>query len=491
VRREILYSEDAGEAWAAVVEDGEVVEAAVEREGPDPIAGDIFSGLVRRVLPGMQAAFVDIGAEKAVFVHAADVPSGIAPDAPLAGGTRRISDLLREGQRILVQITKEALPDKGARATLHVSLPGRLLVHLPTVSQVALSRRIEDPAQRDCLTELMARVARAGEGWIVRTAGADAAEGDIAAEADSLRRLWAVIARAERELRGPARIHREEEVLGRLLRDLANESLAAVIADGEAAWAHARSRIEALAPAALSKLARHSGPRGTLMEYRQVHAVVDRALRPKIRLPSGGTIVISQTEALVAVDVNTARFVGASTQEETALATDLEAAREIARQIRLRNLGGIIVIDFIDLQEEESRRSVMAALTSELGRDRSRSRILDMSSFGLVQITRRRGSLSLDRVLMEDCPCCRGRGRVRSPQTLAHDIRSALGARPEAERRGGWIVRLNPGVASRLKEEAIRLPGDETHGRVRIIPDQGLPPSRFSIEPAEDDSAGS
>src|SRR5262249_14668531 len=205
-------------------------------------------------------------------------------------------------------------------------------------------------------------------------------EEDMAAEAEALRREWIAIERSAQSRRPPVRLHREEEALGRLLRDLTNENLDAIVADGPVSWERARERIEALAPAAAPKLERYDGPRGTLLDRRGVRAAVQRALRPKIRLPSGATIVISQTEALVAVDVNTARFTGRESQEDTALATNLEAAREIARQVRLRNLGGIIVVDFIDLEREESRRQVVDALAQGLSRDRSRSRILEMSS---------------------------------------------------------------------------------------------------------------
>ena len=484
VRREILTGQGPGESWAAIVEDGRVAEVWFESAGPEPAAGDIFSGLVRRVMPGMQAAFVDIGTDRAAFVHAADVPAVLGPEAPRVEGRRRIADLLTEGQRVLVQITKEPVRAKGARATLHVSLPGRLLVAVPTWKQTALSRRIEDEATRERLLGWMQRIARFEEGWIVRTAAAEATEEELAAEAATLRKEWATVARAGQNRKPPVLLRRDEDVFGRLLRDLAGDGLDAVVADGPAAFERARERIAALAPAVLPKLRCFEGHEGTLMERRGVRAALEGALQPRIRLASGATIVISQTEALVAVDVNTARFTGAATQEETALETDLEAAREIARQIRLRNLGGIIVIDFIDLERETSRARVVEALAAGLAGDRVPSRILGMSSFGLVQLTRRRGRLALDRALLDDCPCCRGTGRLKSARLIAHDVRAAIASRPEAG-EAGWIVRLHPSLAARFAgERAADLAGPEA-GPVRVEPDPEMGPHRFAIARAE------
>ena len=487
MHREILFSSDCGESWTVMLEDGEAVEAAVERLGIEPSVGNIYLGLVRRVLPGMQAAFVEVGADRTVFVHAEDIPFPFADETGKAVSPRPgIEQILREGQRLAVQITKEALPHKGARASLHLSLPGRLLVFSPTLPQVGVSRRIEDPAERDRLREAVGAFTLPGEGFIVRTAGAGASLQDLAAEAERLRGIWREVARAIGRREAPALLHREEDLLGRLLRDLPGEGLDAIVVEGEEAFERCRQWLEKMSPALAARLQRYSNER-PLLEQRGVRAEIERALRPKIRLPSGGTIVITQTEALVAVDVNTSRYVGSKTLEETALNMNLEAAREIVRQIRLRDLGGIIVIDFIDLEEEASRKKLTEAIGRELARDRSRSRVLEISPFGLVQLTRKRSRLGLDRMLLESCPACSGSARVKSTMTLFYEIRREIARQPEEILAGSLEVKVHPSVADRIRKCHLELSAGlrrAPRGGLRIEEDPSVPIGRFALVPA-------
>ena len=488
MRREILYSSDEGESWAALIEDGQLVEVSVERfagSSGEPLAvGDIHTGIVRRILPGMQAAFVEVAGERTVFLHARDVwlePEEEEEDGEAAAAPPDISSLLHEGQRVLVQIAKEALPHKGARATLHVSIPDRLLVYGPSQAHAGVSRRIVDPAERARLREAILSFARPGEGFIARTAAEGAPVERLLSSAETLRALWRDVESAARAASGPELVRREEDLLGRILRDLVPNEPVEILVEGEGAHERCLDALAALEVPSVATVSRHSGP-APLFEERGIWAEVERSLRPRIRLRGGGTIVITQTEALVAVDVNTSRSVAGQTPEQTALGADLEAAREIARQLRLRDLGGIIVIDFIDLEEEASRRELSEALGAELARDRAHTRVLEISPFGLVQLTRKRARASLDRELLEDCAFCGGSGRVKSAQTLMREIRRALRSRVASGRRQAATVSLQPADARRLRDAGLSLAGvSGLPERVEVKEDPALPPGRFEI----------
>jgi ribonuclease G len=464
----------------------------VERDAARALHGNVYLGRVRNILPGMQAAFVDLGLEKDGFLYVEDAPGprrspvedeavalGVAARSPASGTPMRIEARVREGESLLVQIAKDPIAGKGPRVTAHLALPGRLLVFLPGFEHVGVSRRIEPEEERTRLRADLAalrdRLAMPG-GLILRTAGARAVDAALEADARDLLAAWSAIDRRRGDA-APALVHRESGAVERAVRELVREGLDEVIADSGEAFDEAERALQRL-PEGGASVQRHPGPE-PLFEARGLESQIARALRPRVWLKSGGHIVVHPTEALVAIDVNTGKFVGRSDFEETILRTNLEAVREIVRQIRLRDLGGLIVIDFIDMQREESREALRQTLAAELLRDRARSRVLPLSEFGLVEITRQRTGPSLDRVLLHPCPACQGTGWVRSDETVAAElVREARRLRRGA-RAGAVRARLAPGVAAR---HAARPPaqaraiGLETEDRLRLEADPELGP---------------
>jgi ribonuclease G len=508
VSRDILIEGAPGETRIALVEDDLLVELFLERPGDRGVAGNICKGRVSNVLPGMQAAFVNVGLERDAFLYIEDLVGGAAVleglgEAEFEGGSTtpeagrpndtgpppapaprpRIEGLLRPGQDLVVQITKDPVAQKGVRITTHVSLPGRMLVHLPTVPHCGVSRRIADAAERDRLRGIVEGVAASGDGgggFIVRTAGEGLEAAVFEKEARELASRWREILRQAETQAAPALLHQEAGVLEKVLRDLLQDDVREVLVEGEEAFRVADARVRAMDPALLPRLRRHEG--APLFVARRIEPQIERALRPRVWLKSGGSIVIHQTEALVAIDVNTGKFVGSRHPEETILRTNLEAAREIVRQIRLRDLGGIIVIDFIDMEEAESRARVAVQLEEDLRRDRSRSRMLQISEFGLVEITRQRTKRSLDRMLTEPCAACQGSGRVRSPETLLLDVARAVRRTP-GPRSEPVVIRAHPGVAAHLEGRVAQLEAwtGAPAGAIRIRADASLPNDQFDI----------
>ncbi len=474
MRREILIDSAPGEIRVALLEDDHLTEAFIERSGAPGFAGNVFKGRVANVLPGMQSAFLNIGLERNAFLYVEDIGSGAGHaarlfdepgddpprDPPAAPGPRAaIEDLVREGQEIVVQVTKDPVARKGARVTAHVALPGRYLVYVTDVPHVGVSRRIELPAERERLKYLVREVAQslgAPGGFIVRTAGESATAEDFARDARTLVGLWSDILRRGESLGAPALLHREAGAVGKVLRDLFHADVSGVRIETEALFREAVEFMSREDPALVDRILWHEGP-GALFEARGVPQQIERALRPRVWLKSGGYIVINPTEALVAIDVNTGKYTGTRRLEDTVLKTNLEAAREIVRQVRLRDLGGIIVVDFIDMEEAASREELLRVLESELRKDRSRSRMLQISEFGLVEITRQRTKPSLERTLCSPCPSCEGSGRIKSLPTVYFEIlREArrLFPGPEAV---PFVVRVHPALAGpmSLKREAL------------------------------------
>ena len=507
-RREILVEGVPGETRIALLEDDLLVELFLERTGDRGVAGNVCKGRVSNVLPGMQAAFVDVGLERDAFLYIedlvgsapaleglgeaefeadppvpdpADPPAG--PESPSPASRPRIEDLLRPGQDLIVQITKDPVGQKGVRITTHVSLPGRLLVYLPTVAHCGVSRRIATDGERDRLRDVVQGLAATlgeGGGFIARTAGEGIEAPAFEREARDLAARWKEIGRQAETRAAPALLHQESGALEKVLRDLLQSDVRQVLVEGEAVFRQAAACVQDMQPALLPRLQRHEGP--PLFVARRIDPQVERALRPRVWLKSGGSIVIHQTEALVAIDVNTGKYVGSRHPEETILKTNLEAAREIVRQIRLRDLGGIIVIDFIDMEERESRVRVAASLEAELRRDRSRSRMLQISEFGLVEITRQRTKRSLDRILMEPCAACMGSGRVRSLETLLLDVARAVRRAPGLQ-GGPVVVRAHPRLAAYLQDRVAQLEAwtAAPAGAIRIRSDAALQPDQFSV----------
>jgi len=510
MRREICIDSVPGEIRVALLEDDQLAEILIERETARGVAGNIYLGRVRNILPGMQAAFVDLGLERDGFLYvedaggpfpapedtlladeAADATAAeAAPGPPRVVPPARIEDLVREGQEIVVQVAKDPMARKGARITAHVALPGRLLVFLPGVDHTGVSRRIEDEAERERLrAAVRATAARIGApgGFIVRTAGSGLTAGDFEDDARTLAATWSAIVRRRASAAAPALLHQEAGAVERALRDILRDGVHDITVDSDEVLAQAGEWLARARPADPPRLRRHEDA-VPLFEARGVQTQLDRALRPRVWLRSGGSIVINPTEALVAIDVNTGKYVGREGLEETIVRTNLEAVHEIVRQIRLRDLGGIIVIDFIDMQEGEHRAAVLAAMEQELRRDRSRSRMLQISEFGLVEITRQRTRPSLERTLGRQCPTCGGAGTVKSIETLEIEIVREGLRRRWGRLEGRLVVRVHPDAAEALQARSVAIarammvaPAD----RIEFHAGGGLRIDQWEAEPME------
>ena len=445
-----------------MLEDGLVSELFIEREAQRGLVGNIYGGRVTRVLPGMQSAFVDLGLERDAFLHVADVldelPENLlTPEEQQPARNHRfapIEERLREGQDLIAQVVKEPLGSKGARISSHVSLPGRYVVFMPTVEHVGVSRKIVDEDERRRLKTLLKEIRqeRGGGGLIGRTAGQGRSREDFERDVRYLGRTWDEIRAVASRSQSPLLLHRELSLIQRLLRDLLNEQTGSVVLDSRREFERTADMVTHLQPELLPRVRLHERPQGVLEEH-GVSAEIERALRSKVWLPSGGYIVINQTEALVAVDVNTGRYVGRRGLEETVLKTNLEAAREIVRQIRLRDLGGIIVIDLIDMEERKSRQKVMACFEQELARDRSPSKVLSVNEFGLVILTRKHVRRSLERTLCEPCRDCGGSGMVKSVATVCSEIYDEVRKLAHPLHGQPLLVRASPEVAQALAGE--------------------------------------
>lgn len=480
----MLVESDPHETRIAVLEEDKLTEVYLERRQRRGVVGNVYLGRVTRVLPGMQAAFVDIGLERDAFLYVDDVADGAhageelelgeamraaggvpasestppteaepAPPAPAAETPPpTIDSLLKSGQEILVQVTKDPLPNKGARVTAHVTLPGRFLVHLPTVDHRGVSRRIEDETERQRLRDLIEALGNGGRGWIVRTAGEGREAAEFEADRAYLARLWERIRERAESASAPQLVHQDLDLALRVVRDLFSADFTVLWVDGEETYTRIVEFLDQVQPALVSRVKLDRGDRG-LFDRFGVDREIEAALKPKVWLKSGGYLVINPTEALVAIDVNTGRFVGQHNLEETALATNLEAVGEVVRQIRLRDLGGILVVDLIDMIDAEHRAQVFAALEAELKKDRAKYKVLSISEFGLVEITRKRSRSNLERLLTQTCPYCEGSGRVRSVGATCLALRRAVLALRGRLASRELLVRVHPDVAQALEGE--------------------------------------
>lgn len=501
MRRDILIDSLPGEVRIAVLEDDLLTEVFVERSSRRSVAGNVYKGRVRNILPGMQSAFVDIGLERDAFLYVEDLAAGLEHVERLEGGEGEIEDpesggrsrppaaideLIREGQDITVQVTKDPIGQKGARITAHVTLPGRYLVYLPGVSHVGVSRKIVDEEERDRLKEignsLVERIGLEG-GLIVRTAGEGRGVDEFAADACYLAGIWNDLRLRGQTCEAPALVREEAGAIGKVLRDVFHEGVEEVVADSAELRDEVVRIMTRLQPDLTARVRLHDGA-SPLFEVRGVVTQLDRALRPRIWLKSGGHIVINQTEALVAIDVNTGKYVGKRRLEETILRTNLEAVSEIVRQVRLRDLGGIIVIDLIDMQEAASRQAVNDALQLELKKDRSKSRVLQISEFGLVEITRQRTKPSLERLLCRPCLVCGGSGSVKSAETLYFEIvREGRKMRPGRD-GGVMILRLHADLLPLFLKRRDELCDDlavANTGTLSIEADASLQPGQWRL----------
>lgn len=420
---EVLINVTPQETRVAVVENGVLQEVHIERTQSRGIVGNIYKGRVVRILPGMQAAFVDIGIERTAFLHASDVTQGENGEGN-GGDTLSMTELLSDGQEIVVQVLKDPLGTKGARLTMQLSIPARYLVYLPASDQIRISQKIDRPEDRARLKELVTRLAdeeEMGRGLIVRTLGESASDEELRLDVQFLKKIWGRVRQGIEQSSAPALIHEDTPLAMRTMRDLVRDNVEKVRIDSRETYQKAEKFARELIPEVVDRIEYYPGER-PIFDLYSVEDEIQRSLDRHVPLKSGGYLVIDQTEAMTTVDVNTGGFIGRRNLEETLFKTNLEAAQAIARQLRLRNIGGIIIIDFIDMEDPEHRRQVMRALEKALARDRTTTYATDMSPLGLVEITRKRTRESLEQVICEPCPTCGGRGVVKTPRTVCYEI---------------------------------------------------------------------
>jgi ribonuclease G len=418
VSEEILINVTPQETRVAVTGAGVVQELLIERAANRGLVGNIYMGRVARVLPGMQSAFVEIGLERAAFLHVADVR-----DKSGSHGDKPIERLLAEGEPLLVQVVKDPIGSKGARLSTQVSIAGRLLVYLPHDPHIGISQRIEDENGRAALRERLKDLLPADEkgGFIVRTLAERAAEEELRADLAYLRHLWQAIHERSLGADPPKLLYQDLSLAQRVLRDMVSVDTARVVIDSRENHQKLAAFAERYMPQVRLRLEHYTGER-PLFDLYNVETEIEKALSRRVELKSGGTLIIDQTEAMTTIDVNTGGFVGNRNFDDTVFKTNLEAAQAIARQLRLRNLGGIIIVDFIDMEGEEHRAAVLDELRRALARDRTRLTLNGFTALGLVELTRKRTRESLAHVLCEPCPTCGGRGEVRTAHTVCYDI---------------------------------------------------------------------
>lgn len=469
MKQDIFINCTPQESRIAIVEDGSLAEFLVERKQERGIAGNIYKGKVARVLPGMQAAFVDIGMDKAAFLHVSDFSTASEAGSPLLPGSedeiifegpkptshRRlpIERQLARGQEILVQVAKDPIGMKGARITSHISLPGRYLVFMPTTSHVGISRRIEDDKERKRLKEIALSLLTEEGGFILRTASEGRSKKEIQRDLGFLTKLWGRIQQKAETATAPSLIHQDLDLIARTIRDFFATDTHQVVMDHIKEYRRILDFVGHFMPRLKSKITLYTQAE-PIMDHYGIEEKITKSLERKVWLHSGGYITIERTEALTAIDVNTGRFVGKRNQEETIFKTNLEAAQEIVHQLRLRNIGGIIIIDFIDMEKEANRKKVYEALKEAIKKDKARTNILKISELGLVEMTRQRTRESLENMLLGPCPYCEGRGRIKSHVTVAYEILRAIKKEKTRLEDGKRIVvRLHPEIANFLYDE--------------------------------------
>ncbi len=476
---ELVINTRPHETRVALVENGVVAELYIERKTGQELMGNIYRGRVVRVLPGMQAAFVDIGQERTAFLYVSDVHRDMLDlDTVMLNGfdngsdaekkndyedpdvkknqekSLNIEDMLSEGQDIMVQVAKEPLGTKGARLTSYISLPGRHLVLLPTVNHIGISRRIEDQDERERLKNIIMDIRSDESGFIVRTVSEGADNDKLKSEMDFMLKLWKDIKNRMSGSSEPGLLYMDLSVSLRAVRDLFTREVDRLIIDDEHEYEKVMEFVGKFAPALRYSIELYSGD-DPIFDYYGIEMEISRALDNIIWLKSGGYIVIEMTEALTSIDVNTGSYVGKRNLEETILKTNLEAVKELAYQLRLRNIGGLIVIDFIDMEKQENRQRVFTALTEALSKDKAKTNVLPMSELGLIEMTRKRTRENLGRFLTEPCQYCEGRGVIKSKKTISYEIFRDLEREPlpVSESDDKVYVQVNPEIANVIKED--------------------------------------
>jgi len=507
---ELVINARPHEIRVALVENGVVVELHIERKTGQELMGNIYRGRIVRVLPGMQAAFVDIGLERSAFLYVTDVHHDVLDlEQIMLPGTLannqestteeeieavteslktipfNIEDLLHEGQDIMVQVAKEPIGTKGARLTCHISLPGRHLVLMPNVDHVGVSRRIEDPEEKERLRNLAQEIRHNRLGLIVRTASEGETRTKLKSELDFLMKLWGSIQERMTKVTGIGLLYKDLGICLRSVRDLFTREVDRLVIDSREEYNKVMEFIETFAPSLKYSVELYEGD-DPIFDFHGIEMEISRALEKKIWLKSGGSIVIELTEALTAIDVNTGSYVGARNLEETILKTNLEAVKEIAYQLRMRNLGGLIVIDFIDMEKKTNRERVFTALKEALRKDKAKTHILKMSELGLIEMTRKRTRENLNRLLSEPCFYCEGRGALKSRKTICYELLRDIERETRATANSEDIlVSVHPEVARVLKEEEQQSIVDlerRMNRRIAICEKEGLHVEQYEIQ---------
>lgn len=487
---EILINVTPRETRVAHVENGMLQEVFIERAKRRGLVGNVYKGKIQRVMPGMQAAFVDIGLERTAFLHASDIlrgsleaelgDAGQSLPAPVAS----IDTLVREGQEVIVQVVKDPIGSKGARLSTHLSIPSRYLVLLPNVKMIGVSARIEDEVERTRLKTLMQELSKGSvHGFILRTNAEGATEDALAADIAYLEKLWQSMSESISSHRIGGRIYEDLPLFLRVLRDMRKSQIEKVRIDSRETMERAQHFSEQFIPELLECIEHYPGER-PIFDLYGVEDEIQRALGKNAQLKSGGHLVIQQTEAMITVDVNTGGFLGSRNLEETVYKTNLEAAQAIARQLRLRNLGGIIIIDFIDMQDAEHRRQVMRTLEKALAKDHAKTTVYEMSPLGLVEMTRKRTTESLERQLCDTCTSCAGRGSVKSTETMVYEIfREITRSVRQFEAESLLVVAANEVVNRIVEEESAALAELEQFiGKtIRFKADEQYPPEQYDV----------
>ena len=502
---EIVINATKEETRVALLENKILTELFIDRKKEHGIVGNVYKGRVVKVLPGMQSAFVDIGHERAAFLHVADVADmadqteeqappideeedekiELEPEPPRRGkgNSHTIEDLLQEGQEIVVQISKEPRGTKGPRVTTYLSLPGRYLVYMPTVNHVGVSRRIERDEERARLKEMILGMRKPGVGYIIRTVSEGLSEEEFRSDMEFLERLWQNIMIKKEGVGAPALLHTDLDLAFRIVRDLFTSRVERLIIDSKQEHGRIKGFVETYLPSLSSRVELYEKEE-PLFDAFGIEIEISKALSKKVWLKSGGYIVIDYPEALTVIDVNTGRYVGKRDLEETILKTNLEAVKEIAYQLRLRNIGGIIIIDFIDMEKEKNREKVYSTLREALIQDRARTHILPITELGLVEMSRERVRENLLRILCDPCPYCEGRGNTKSPTTVCYEIFREIRRLGLSPREKKMIIGVHPNVANLLYDEERQGIEDlerQFHKKIVIKADQSLHLEQYDI----------
>jgi ribonuclease G len=504
---DLIINATSFEIRTALIEYGNLVEFHIERPAEKGLISNIYKGVVKRVLPGMQAAFVDIGLERTGFLYVDDVtvkPNGSDRDLPcdqaenegrccgdsvaldpVAGSSSEVSigDLLSEGQQILVQICKDPIGTKGARLTCNITLPCRNVVFMPMTDHIGISRKIENEETRQKLKEIIEELRPAGTGFIVRTVGENASRQDLEADMEFLLHLWDEIKDSAVQAKVPSLVYEDLDITLRTVRDIFSADVDRLIVDDRRVYERILKFVETFAPHLRSRVGLYEEKTPVFDAY-GIEMDINRSLDKKIWLRCGGYIIIETTEALSVIDVNTGRFVGKSDLEDTIFKTNMEAVREIAYQLRLRNIGGIIIIDFIDMEEEAHRDELVRALKEAAKKDKSRVNILKVSEFGLVQMTRKRSSENLASILCEPCHYCHGDGIIKSRRTVCYEILRKIMVKAGKMSGNNVTVSVNPQVAAiMLREESstVHELEDGIDKRITVVPNGDLHIEKYEI----------